>query len=334
MIAKEYIYQTIPSWLLQSETYYIVVTDLRGVYEYVNPFFERVFGFVCSNFENAPIHLSIHPEDIEACTQAAVKSLENIGQIIPVQIRKPDSLGGYYWTHWEFSAFLDEHKQPVGVLCIGHDITTSQRATQKLKESEAKFKAILDSTTNSNFLVNPDYKVVSFNKVAARSILRLHQKHLKEGDSIWEYITEGYEEEFNIYFQKALYGEITTVEQQIYSKIGVSTWFEITYFPAYDQDGKLIGVAINSFDIDARKKAEAQVKFQNEQLKEIARLQSHAVRRPVASILGLMKIIDKANLSTDNQHYMILLEQVTQELDEVIRKIVSKANELEADMES
>jgi len=68
-----------------------------------------------------------------------------------------------------------------------------------------------------------------------------------------------------------------------------------------------------------------ELKKQNKVLREIARIQSHELRQPVASIMGLMMLI-KENPYSEEPEYLELLDQSVNQLDERIRKIVSHIN--------
>ncbi len=69
---------------------------------------------------------------------------------------------------------------------------------------------------------------------------------------------------------------------------------------------------------------------QNEQLREIAYIQSHEVRRPVCSILGLMQLIqDEEELAARTQ-YVEMLKISTEELERATRQIVERVNEQSA----
>jgi len=60
-------------------------------------------------------------------------------------------------------------------------------------------------------------------------------------------------------------------------------------------------------------------------LSEIAYLQSHEVRAPLARILGLINVIDYVKHdSNDNKKVLLNIQKSAQELDEVIKKIVDK----------
>jgi GAF domain-containing protein len=67
------------------------------------------------------------------------------------------------------------------------------------------------------------------------------------------------------------------------------------------------------------------LKKQNSILREIARIESHELRQPVASIMGLMMLI-KENPYTEEPEYVELLDKSVNQLDERIRKIVENIN--------
>ncbi|MDB5013103.1 MAG: sensor protein [Daejeonella sp.] len=80
-----------------------------------------------------------------------------------------------------------------------------------------------------------------------------------------------------------------------------------------------------------RKKSEELLKIKNEKLTEIAFLQSHIVRKPVAHVLGLislLKLYDPNNLS--DSELIPCLEVAAQELDAVIHEIVRNTHEVES----
>jgi len=63
-------------------------------------------------------------------------------------------------------------------------------------------------------------------------------------------------------------------------------------------------------------------------LKEIAWIQSHKVRGPVASILGLTELIQVETLNNSNREIFDYIKQATIDLDKVIKDIVGKTNKI------
>jgi len=97
-------------------------------------------------------------------------------------------------------------------------------------------------------------------------------------------------------------------------------WREIKLVPIRNKENEIIGVALNSADISKRKQQERQIQVQNEALTRIAIIQSHELRRPVASLLGLMHLIKIEELDFS---YFDMMSLTINELDEKIRIIVA-----------
>lgn len=68
---------------------------------------------------------------------------------------------------------------------------------------------------------------------------------------------------------------------------------------------------------------------QNKMLRDIAFLQAHQVRAPIANILGLNNIFNRDNLSDPvNLEIMDHLKSATDDLDKIVKEIVLKTNEI------
>jgi signal transduction histidine kinase len=80
------------------------------------------------------------------------------------------------------------------------------------------------------------------------------------------------------------------------------------------------------------KRNQDHVKDQNKRLQEIASISSHEIRRPVATILGLVNLFDQSNLDNPmNREIMNHIDISAKELDSVIHTIVEKTIYLEGE---
>lgn len=84
-------------------------------------------------------------------------------------------------------------------------------------------------------------------------------------------------------------------------------------------------------DITERKRFIQQLQHQNDVLREIARINSHEIRKPVASILGIIAVIDLKNETSLNTELFGMLKESTCELDAVLFKIRDKLKQLRDD---
>jgi signal transduction histidine kinase len=101
-------------------------------------------------------------------------------------------------------------------------------------------------------------------------------------------------------------------------------WWYVTFEPACNPQGEIIGASYNTIDITERKHNEKQIMTQNESLFNIAYIQSHEFRRPVASILGLMNLF-KLNGYRATREALIIMEKTAKELCNKIGTIVNFA---------
>jgi PAS domain S-box-containing protein len=118
--------------------------------------------------------------------------------------------------------------------------------------------------------------------------------------------------------------EQNTFSYRIRHRNGNYRWFEskelVFERDAYDNTTKILGFAQ---DITDKVHFINELKRKNEQLAEIARLNSHEIRRPLANILGLVALFNQEDPADKfNIEVLEKLNLSAKELDEVIHRIV------------
>lgn len=214
-----------------------------------------------------------------------------------------------------------------GAVASFTDITEQKEAEQKLKASETLLRASMEASLEAILLLEAlknekgqitDFIIKDLNLNAAQLLQSSREELL--GKSLLKNCNLYFDEVRFEQFKQVMQTE-TAIEEEFFMQTGNAHegWYyqQIVNMPA--------GVAIYSRSINERKKAEQKIIEQNELLKHIAWQQSHEVRRPVATILGLISLIEddfknKAQLSKEYIGYLLV---TTQELDNIIRKIVT-----------
>lgn len=197
---------------------------------------------------------------------------------------------------------------------------------QELKNHKNQLKAIFDNTKHIIFLLDTEGRLLFFNQVANEISFKLHGRPLTIGDTLKSFARSQEEiDRIEKRFQKAMSGEGFVLEEEVFHEMfNKSAWFRIEYDPVYEEDS-LIGVAILMTDVTEIKMAAQKIENQNSALREIAFLQSHRVRRPLANILGLIHVFNQEDLSDPfNKTVLEKLLFSTHELDEVVRSIVDR----------
>lgn len=125
--------------------------------------------------------------------------------------------------------------------------------------------------------------------------------------------------------QQALAGQSIDYEREE-NYYGTTIWWHVTFDPGFDTEGNVISISLNATDITERKLNEQHILAQNDSLKSIAYIQSHELRRPVASILGLVGIMESHEYIF-NKEDVEMLGKAASEQDTKIRTIVKHTDE-------
>ncbi|WP_158828200.1 GAF domain-containing protein [Mucilaginibacter lacusdianchii] len=198
------------------------------------------------------------------------------------------------------------------------------------KKSEIKLRSFFESSQSSHVLMGQDMAVLAYNKVFDDFIRNLYGIDVEIGIKATDYIDRLYIHDFVSNFNLALTGKTIQHERQLRFSDQMAIWCQITYNPSYDNDGNIIGISFNVNDVTERKKHEQQIIEQNTVLRQIAHFQSHELRKPVASILGLMEVV-RLDGYGHNEESLTMMEEAVKELDGVIRNIVDSTEPMAGD---
>ncbi|MGI4750243.1 MAG: PAS domain S-box protein [Janthinobacterium lividum] len=106
-----------------------------------------------------------------------------------------------------------------------------------------------------------------------------------------------------------------------YTKTGKKYWVNVEFTPLFTPAGKPDGYISIHNDITLRKEKAEKISRQNEILRNIAWMSSHELRRPVASILGLIGLINETTDDEERKEAIGMMNTCTKQLDEIIHTI-------------
>jgi len=198
----------------------------------------------------------------------------------------------------------------------------------ELLGTKSSLEALINNTEDQIWSVDMETRYVYMNQSYRSKVAYLTGAAPNEGD--YSYLHPGYSEpsvkRWVGYYRRALAGEIyNIVDESIDPDTKEVLSFEVSFNPIYKANGEITGAGCFARNITQRLKTEKAMINQNERLRHIASLTSHELRRPVASMLGLIAIMDRANFfNPDNREIIEHLLTVGNEIDEVIRLIVDK----------
>lgn len=145
-------------------------------------------------------------------------------------------------------------------LSILEDVTESHQVEKKLAETQNRLVAFFQSTTDAIILIDKDFKIIDFNKVANQFAEQLIGKSLAQHMSMLEFTTPATEEAFKVDLLKAFQGESVNVELEIfYPATGHQIWWKVQYIPIKNDKNEIDAIAFNATNIDKEKRASQRV---------------------------------------------------------------------------
>jgi PAS domain S-box-containing protein len=281
--------QLIPSWLLNSSNFSVVVTDMSGCYVFVNQPFSKRYAFLGDKLIGQSIVNSVHPDDLPTIGAAVEQCIANPDEIVSVVIRKPEQTEGvYYSSIWDFSLLRDHDGQPVGILSIGADLTEKQAISLKLHQFQARFDHMVDEMDVGFIEVDQNWDMLRVN-AAAKGILNATNDEVV-GTSIWNYFDRPIEESCECPLRYAMENL-----QGAHARMTLNNkhqWVDVHAQPSVG--GLTLFLRDITFEVQRIEQLDTlhtQTLHQNERLKNFAHIVSHNLRSHASNISSLLNFI-------------------------------------------
>lgn len=146
--------------LLDSQTAFVVRSDLNGFYTYVNPAFASRYSWLTDNLIGRSLTETVQTDDRDKALLAAEACMAKPGQSVQVVLRKTVPKEEMFWTLWEFVAIEGHDNIVTEIQCIGFDITQQVQADQLRLEQE-RLKANLKKEQQFNTLIQKAVSMLS-----------------------------------------------------------------------------------------------------------------------------------------------------------------------------
>jgi PAS domain S-box-containing protein len=211
-------------------------------------------------------------------------------------------------------------KRVVQIMEFEFSINILKKQFLEAKDAEIKLRSFFDSGGAFHLLIDRSLNIIAFNKNMAAFIKRIYNVDLHDGIAASQVLSGPAFEQFAKECKLALNGGHVEYEREVNYQ-GELIWWLVTMEPCYGPEGEIIAISYNAYDITERKLHEQQIIAQNNSLKQIAHIQSHELRKPVASILVFMELFRTNGYQVTTEELM-MMELAAKELDEKIKNIV------------
>jgi PAS domain S-box-containing protein len=193
-----------------------------------------------------------------------------------------------------------------------------------------RLQAFFESLSDNFILLDKEMKILYFNKAAFDLTITHYDKAIALHQHINEFIHASNKPDFYKGFQTALKGEAITLDFRREYAVQ-ETWWQITFNPARNEKGAIIGVTIVMKDITDAYLYRTRIERKNKLLEKIAFMQAHELRGPLTSVQSLIGLIKDEYCDMDLV-YTKKLEEGLSRLDEKIKEIVALSSEHHKDI--
>ncbi len=268
----------------------------EGVITWCNDRVERIYGYTKDELigKDASFfyHTGISPSEFTKLVTQALKERGLFQGSAKVK-RKDDSV-----IDVEYSITQIPDKHPFEVVVVARDITERKRIEEALRQSEANYRMLVESSPDGVISVDNKVRIIDCNEEICR-LLGYPREELK-GKDFRELLASALPDKLSFYYDQLTQKGLVETEFEFLAHGGrtIPVWAKIV--GTYDINGRLSQALVYIRDIAERQKLD--------QLKdEFIGLVSHELRSPLTVIMGAVNtaLTEEGRLSRDEVRQLL-----------------------------
>jgi len=298
--------------ILESQTNFVIRTDIEGNFTYVNKKFEREFNWLYEDklLIGKSAGLCISEHDLPKLRLLANDCLNNLNQVMEVELDNPKKDRGIRNTLLDIICLGDSAGKPVEFQAVGLDISYRKQVEETLLESQRRYEYVIQATSDAIW----DYDIQTGHVVRGIGFEKLfgyNSQNLKDTNDAWTSLIHPQDQDrvltelqafvFNIYN--------TTLELEYRCKRADGSYAYVCDrgIIIRDEKGNAIRIVGAVQDISERKEAEQKLHElnthlqeqavalakSNAELEQFAYVASHDLQEPLRMVTSFLKQIER-----------------------------------------
>jgi len=294
----------------------VVITDLKGDIEYVNPKFTHTTGYSRDEvlgrnpriLKSGLMDNRIYEEMWGALTGGG----EWRGELL-----NKKKNGELYWEVASISAIKNRAGEITHYLAVKEDITSRKQAEEAARRETAKLSAMISGMDEGVVFADSDDTVVEVNDYFCR-LMGVRRGEIL-GRSLWEIHEEAVIDQIREVvgrFRQEPDGQPLAVQRPI-GEAEV-----IMRVKAIQRDGVYDGVLLNVINVTDLVTARRQAEEASRAKSEFLAVMSHEIRTPMNGVIGMIDLLMDGDLTAEQKEYLVLARGSAQSLLTLINDIL------------
>lgn len=207
----------------------------------------------------------VHPDDRDLSNDVSNRALRGETTYdTEFRVLWPD--GSVHWIKADGQVFRDEQGTPLRMVGVNYDISEQKQAVVKLRESEEKYRGLLESMDSVVATINGDGEFLYMNDIAARWLGGTTEQ--MTGKTMYQLFPEEVASRQLQNIRQVISENKSMVEEAVSYLRGKPHWFRNSLQPIRDEHGHVTHVLLNSTDIHELKTAQHELAELNQTLEE------------------------------------------------------------------
>ena len=318
-----------------------IIIDDQGCIQWVNAAFTRITGYTLEEVLGKEPGQFLHGAETDPGTASYMRQQIAKGEGFRVEIVNYAKSCRKYWASIDVEPVYENGKL-VHFIAIKADITEQKRMLEQVRQSEKKYREVVDHIQKVVFQMDGGFRWTFLNPAWRRITGRMVEESL--GKSFFETIHPEDHQKAMELLEPVLGGSAEQChgEVRIVTTEGKVRWGEIFALPHCDEQGDFAGLYGTLNDITERRAAEAAqreamaaAESANRAKGEFLANMSHEIRTPLNGVIGAIDLLLEMDLTPQQRRYARLVKTSSEALLSLISDILDfskiEAGKLELD---